>query len=67
MHKKAVMTDDPMPDTLTVAEQMGHVAAKAFAQFWWSEAHRIAEQIDDPAARWEIMVQALHRIGWPDS
>ena len=38
----------------------------AVARWWWAEAQKIAEQIDDPAARWEILLLAMRRVGWPD-
>lgn len=49
------------------ADQLGRAASIAFARFWYAECQKIAEQIDDPAARWEIMVRALHRVGRLDS
>ena len=61
-----------MTDVSSAAEleRLRHQLAAEFtrtvARFWWAEAQKIAEQIDDPAARWEILLTALRRVGWPD-
>ena len=51
-------------------EQMRHQMAaeftRAVARWWWAEAQKISEQIDDPAARWEILLLAMRRVGWPE-
>lgn len=61
------MSDAPLAPAL---ERIKHEAAqegtRAASRFWWAEAQRIAEQINGPAARWEILLLALRRVGWPD-
>jgi hypothetical protein len=53
-----VTTPDP-----SIKDQGAFEASRAFARYWWAECRKIAEQIDDPAARWDILVKALARVG----
>lgn len=61
-----------MADALSPAEleRMRHQLAAEFtrsvARWWWAEAQKVAEQIDDPPARWEILLTAMRRVGWPE-
>lgn len=44
----------------------GFAASARFARYWWAESCKIAEQIDNPVSRWEVLRTALRRIGWAD-
>ena len=46
--------------------RMSFEASHAVARYWWAEAVKIQQATDDPAARWDILVTALRRVGWPD-
>lgn len=56
------MPTDRLPDT---ADRVAAESTRTVSRFWWAEAQKIAEQVDDPAARWEILLAALRRVGWP--
>jgi hypothetical protein len=47
-------------------ESAGFRASHDFARYWYAETAKIAEAVEDPAARWEILTTALRRIGWDD-
>ena len=51
-------------------ERMRHELAAEFtrtvARWWWAESQKIVGQIDDPATRWDLLLTALRRVGWPD-
>lgn len=40
-------------------------ATRSASRWWWSEAQKIAEQVDEPSARWEILLTAMRKVGWP--
>lgn len=48
-------------------EREGLADGRQFARFWYQETLKIAEQVDDPATRWEIMQRALKLLGWVDA
>jgi hypothetical protein len=41
------------------------VRARAVSRFWWAEAQKISEVTTDPEARWDLLLTALRRVGWP--
>lgn len=55
-----------MDDPTEIGDRVAAAATRTLARYWWAEAQKIAERIDDPAVRWEILVTALRRVGWPD-
>lgn len=60
------MTDTPPAVPCEMAQRVAEVATKLVARSWWYECQKIAEQVDDPPARWAILVKALRKRGWPD-
>ena len=61
------MTDAPSVAELErLKHQLAAELTHSVARWWWAEAQKIAEQIDDPAARWEILLLAMRKVGWPD-
>ena len=62
------MLDDAAREALRqLAEGAGYAASHAFARYWHAEAQKIAEAVSDPSARWEILVDALRRVGYGDA
>lgn len=57
------MTDPLAPDLERIKHEVAEEATRAVSLFWLSEARKIEEQIDDPAARWAILLDALGQIG----
>lgn len=61
------MTADPLAvDLDALKHDVAAEATRAVSRYWWSEAQKIAEQVDGYEARWEILLTALRRVGWPD-
>lgn len=63
------MTPPPeplVPELARIKEEAAREGTRATSRFWWAEAQKIAEQINDPSARWDILLTALRRVGWPD-
>lgn len=61
------MSEPPLPaDLERIKAEVAAEATRAVSRFWWAEAQKIAEQIDERAVRWEILVAAIRRVGWPD-
>lgn len=61
------MTPEP-PLTIDLDALKTAIATEAtstVSRFWWAEAQKVAEQINDPATRWEILLLALRQVGWP--
>lgn len=54
------------PDLERLKHDMAEAATRRVSRFWWAEAQKISEATTDPAARWEILLTALRRIGWPE-
>jgi hypothetical protein len=52
-----------MPAEPTVEQRLASEAARTWARRMWKEARRIEESTDDPAARWELLVRQLARLG----
>jgi hypothetical protein len=40
-------------------------ATRATSRAWWAEAQKISEVTTDPGARWDLLLTALRRVGWP--
>lgn len=60
------MPDAPLaPDLERLKRDTAEEATRAVSRFWWSEGQKIAEQVDDHAARWEMLLTAMRRVGWP--
>lgn len=54
------------PDLAQIKQEVAAEATRAVSRFWWCEAQKIAEATDDASARWDILLTALRRVGWPD-
>ena len=52
-------------DPEDVGRRVAAASTRIVARYWYAEAKKIAEQVSDPAARWEILTTALLRVGWP--
>ena len=60
-----------MPDITPTLDQIRAEAAteatRAVSRFWFAQAVKISEAETDPEARWDLLLTALRRIGWPES
>ena len=54
-----------MSDDAEFGERVAIVSTRTVSRYWWAEAQKIAEQVSDYEARWEILTTAMRRVGWP--
>lgn len=52
-----------MADKLPIGRSVARKATAAVSYLWWCQARKIAEKVSDPAARWDLLVQALATVG----
>lgn len=56
---------DLAPQLARVKEEAAREGTRMASRFWYCEAKKIEEQVDDLSARWEILLAAMRRVGWP--
>lgn len=59
------MSEAPPVERCPVAEQVAREATLLVTRQWFAEAVKISEATTDPSARWELLLVALRRVGWP--
>lgn len=53
------------PEAREVGERVAAASSRVFAAYWLAELAKLEEQVLDPAARWEILRQALQGVAAP--
>jgi hypothetical protein len=62
-----MIVPDITPTLDQIRTEAATEAARVISRFWFIEAAKISAATPDAEARWDLLLTALRRIGWPES